>query len=51
MKVSAGEVFALAKEFQQSSQIYRATHGVHSAAMCDTKDILIFAEDIGRHNA
>ena len=51
MKVSAGEVFALVKEFQQSSQIYRATHGVHSAAMCDTKDILIFAEDIGRHNA
>lgn len=51
MRISAGEVFALAKEFQQSSQIYRVTHGVHSAAMCDTKDILIFAEDIGRHNA
>jgi len=51
MRVSAGEVFTLAKEFQQRSQIYRATHGVHSAAMCDKKDILIFAEDIGRHNA
>ena len=51
MRVSAGEVFTLAKEFQQSSQIYKVTHGVHSAAMCDTKDILIFAEDIGRHNA
>jgi FdhD protein len=50
-RVSAGEVFTLAKEFQQSSPIYRATHGVHSAAMCDTKDILIFTEDIGRHNA
>lgn len=51
MRISADEVFALLKEFQQRSQIYRATHGVHSAAMCDTKDILIFAEDIGRHNA
>jgi FdhD protein len=51
MRVSAGEVFTLTKEFQQSSPIYRATHGVHSAAMCDTNDILIFTEDIGRHNA
>jgi len=28
-----------------------ATHGVHSAALCDRKSILIFSEDIGRHNA
>lgn len=51
MRISAGEVFALAKEFQLRSQVYRATGGVHSAALCDTKGILIFAEDIGRHNA
>jgi FdhD protein len=24
---------------------------VHSAALCDTKSILVFSEDIGRHNA
>ena len=51
MKISTGEVFALAKEFQHRSQVYRATGGVHSAALCDTKSILTFAEDIGRHNA
>ena len=51
MKISAAEVFALAREFQLRSQVYRATHGVHSAALCDTKNILIFTEDIGRHNA
>jgi len=51
MRISPGEVFTLAREFQLRSHIYRATHGVHSAALCDTKDILIFAEDIGRHNA
>ena len=28
-----------------------ATHGVHSAALCDTENILVFSEDIGRHNA
>jgi len=51
IKISTGEVFALAKEFQRRSQVYRATGGVHSAALCDTKGILTFAEDIGRHNA
>ena len=51
MRISAGVIFALTEEFQQRSQIYKVTHGVHSAALCDTKDILLFAEDIGRHNA
>ncbi len=49
--ISVLEVFALVKEFQHCSRIYRATGGVHSAALCDTTSILVFAEDIGRHNA
>jgi FdhD protein len=49
--ISANEVFELVKEFQHRSQIFRTTGGVHSAALCDTKRILIFSEDIGRHNA
>lgn len=49
--ISTSEVFALAKEFQHRSKVYRATGGVHSAALCDTTRILVFAEDIGRHNA
>jgi FdhD protein len=51
IKISPEEVFALAKDFQGRSPLYRATHGVHSAALCDTKSILLFSEDIGRHNA
>jgi len=49
--ISSDRVAALAKEFQQKSSIYQNTHGVHSAALCDTSGILVFAEDIGRHNA
>ncbi len=45
------EVLSLVSDFQHRSQIYRATGGVHSAALCDTKNILVFNEDIGRHNA
>jgi len=51
MKISADEIFALVKEFQRGSKLYLETHGVHSAALCDTKSRLIFSEDIGRHNA
>ncbi len=49
--ISADEVFALVNKFQHGSLVYLATHGVHSAALCDTDHILVFMEDIGRHNA
>jgi len=49
--VSTPEVFALVSEFHHRSQSYRATGGVHSAALSDAKGILVFSEDIGRHNA
>jgi FdhD protein len=51
IKISALEVFSLVKEFQHCSRIYRTTGGVHSAALCDKENILVFSEDIGRHNA
>ena len=51
MEISTDEIFALVNEFQHGSQLYLATGGVHSAALCDRKSILIFNEDIGRHNA
>jgi FdhD protein len=49
--ISRHKVFALMDEFVQRSRLYKTTGGVHSAALCDTIGILVFAEDIGRHNA
>ena len=49
--ITPQQVFALVNEFQHRSQTYRATGGVHSAALCNTDSILVFSEDIGRHNA
>jgi len=51
LEISVDEIFTLVNEFQHGSQVYLATGGVHSAALCDTKNILVFNEDIGRHNA
>lgn len=45
------EVFKLVDEFQHHSRLFQSTHGVHSAALCDAKNILVFADDLGRHNA
>ena len=49
--ISAIKIFTIAREFQQRSQLFRTTGGVHSAALCNTEGILVFSEDIGRHNA
>ncbi len=51
VEISTHDVFALVRDFQHRSQVYRMTGGVHSAALCDTENILVFSEDIGRHNA
>ena len=50
-KLSASGVLSLMDDFVQRSKVFKTTGGVHSAALCDTKDILVFSEDIGRHNA
>jgi FdhD protein len=49
--LSAGHGLSLMVAFLQRSAIYQATHGVHAAALCEAGEILIFKEDIGRHNA
>ena len=49
--ISPPEVLNLIQEFVDHSELFAATGGVHSAALCDTKAILVFSEDIGRHNA
>ncbi|MFC1949985.1 formate dehydrogenase accessory sulfurtransferase FdhD [Chloroflexota bacterium] len=51
IKISASQALSLMRDFQHRSQVYRATGGVHSAALCENSDILVFDEDIGRHNA
>jgi FdhD protein len=51
MTLSAKHISGMMNEFQHRSEVYLATGGVHSAALCDGNGILLFAEDIGRHNA
>jgi FdhD protein len=45
------DVLALVGQFQQGSELHKLTRGVHSAALCDARNMVMFADDIGRHNA
>jgi FdhD protein len=49
--ITPAEIFSLIEEFVHRSGVFEATGGVHSAALCDANRILVFSEDIGRHNA
>lgn len=52
LQIAPNEVGALARWLQQCSELYRETHGVHTAALSlagATPEICI--DDIGRHNA
>ncbi|MFA5316351.1 MAG: formate dehydrogenase accessory sulfurtransferase FdhD [Dehalococcoidales bacterium] len=51
LEIRAEDVFSLVKTFQHYSTTYLATHGTHSAALSDADGIVVFSEDIGRHNA
>ena len=49
--LSLDDIRRLLTTFRSISSLYLETGGVHSAALSDGKDILLFSEDIGRHNA
>ena len=51
LTVTKEEILELMKKFRSISNLFLKTGGVHSAALVDRKNILLFAEDIGRHNA
>jgi len=44
------EVLSLMKQLHEQMKLYRSCGGVHASALADTKNLLVVAEDIGRHN-
>ena len=49
--ISSEKILTLMDSFEKRSFAFRQTGGVHSAALSNTDKILVFKEDIGRHNA
>jgi FdhD protein len=51
VKITPQACLNLMSEMQKGSQVFKDTGGVHNAALCDTKKLIISRTDIGRHNA
>ncbi|HOZ29373.1 MAG TPA: formate dehydrogenase accessory sulfurtransferase FdhD [Bacteroidales bacterium] len=51
ISIKQKEISELMKEFNKTSDLFRETGGVHSAALASQSGIIVFMEDIGRHNA
>jgi FdhD protein len=51
IKITPMEITTLMEKFHKHSPIFTATGGVHSVALCDNKNVIVFSDDIGRHNA
>jgi FdhD protein len=50
-KFATTDILKLMSEFNSKSDLFKQTGGVHSCCLCSKGDILVFCEDIGRHNA
>jgi FdhD protein len=50
-RVSVTQIQRLVHGLLRGSELYREAGGVHSAALATTVEIVIFRDDIGRHNA
>lgn len=51
LKINNAAISKMMIDFQNHSEVYLKTGGTHSAALADESGILVFKEDIGRHNA
>jgi FdhD protein len=49
--VAPGQVWEYMEGLNRLSETYRRTHGVHNTALAGDGEILLFRDDIGRHNA
>jgi FdhD protein len=50
-RIQAGTCLELMAAMQRQSSVFKATGGVHNAAICTEDDIIVSRTDIGRHNA
>ncbi|BCS89743.1 formate dehydrogenase accessory sulfurtransferase FdhD [Pseudodesulfovibrio sediminis] len=51
IKVTPEQILSLARELHSRSTLYNTTRGCHNSSLCTPDKMLLFREDIGRHNA
>lgn len=51
VRLSQSRIYALLKRLSADNAIYRAAGAVHGCGLCRDTDVVVFVEDVGRHNA
>lgn len=51
LSVTPGQIRHLMKELHSMSELYKDTGGVHNSCLADSSNVVVFRDDIGRHNA
>ncbi len=49
--ISQSVLYRLLGQLRDHNEVYRRAGAVHGCALCNREDILVFVEDVGRHNA
>ncbi len=50
-RLRQSEIYALLRNLGRENEVYRSAGAVHGCALCRGTEILVFVEDVGRHNA
>ncbi|OEF97179.1 hypothetical protein BHF68_05020 [Desulfuribacillus alkaliarsenatis] len=51
LDITSEQVTSLMTELQQNSMMFKETGGNHASSLCDPTGMVVYHEDIGRHNA
>lgn len=51
LSLAPADILRLGRELRARSTLHAATRGCHNASLCTPAEMLLFREDIGRHNA
>lgn len=50
LRISAAQIANLMRLLNEHGQLYRTSRGVHTSALASPSELLLLAEDVGRHN-
>ena len=51
IRLQQSRLYALLKTLSEYNEVYRSAGAVHGCALCEDDRVLLFIEDVGRHNA
>ena len=51
IEIRQSSIYSLLKQLKKHTKIYRQAGSVHGCGLCNNTNVLLFFEDVGRHNA